>query len=98
MPGTYKCRTALSPAFTLEASGRRRGGRCKATLYRVSPNDRLHKIWSCRFIGAAGLDSDRLGAVRLFIDAVPRDPRLSGWLSIDDAVNRAKHILAKGDE
>lgn len=96
LPGTYRCRTALSPAFTLQVSGRRRGGRCKAVLYSVSPKGCLRRIWSCRFIGAKGFDSDRLGAVSLFIDAAARDPRLSGRHAIDDAVKRAEYILAEG--
>ena len=94
-PGRYKYRTSLSQAFTLQVSGRRDGTRHATSLYLVSPEGAMRRIWSKGFSTAGAETPDTLKAMACscFVRAAQSDPELKDRLTIDQAADAAASIL-----
>lgn len=99
LPWNYKHRTALSQAFTLQVSGRLDGPSHRAALYRITPEGRLVGVWHEKFEVRKGTAprSARYKALKLFLEAAENDPKVARRVTIHDAVDTARAILAGSD-
>lgn len=95
LPWRYRHRTALSQAFTLQVSGNISGTAQRVTLYRIRPEGGLRRVWSEKFEVRKGTapQSARYKALKLFLDAAEKNPKVAGRVTIQDAVDTATSIL-----
>lgn len=86
----------MSQAFTLQVSGTETGTAQRVTLYRIRPEGGLRRVWSEKFDVRKGTAprSARYKALKLFLDAAEKNPKVARRVTIQDAVETAASILA----